>query len=119
MFTSKLTISAALLALEFLSPVLVHNNINNKTLFVVATKHWDVVKVGFSKPQQKVRFQLFRLPFPVTTDTIEAKNVLTLLLPVPEGYVIIGPCNDGDWKGVELQLEELEKTGPVDEFEEF
>lgn len=99
----------ARLALEVVSPVLLHDTDENKAYFVLPKDHWKQVNVEFSKPQNKIRFQLCRLPFPDTEYKVEGKTVTSLTFSTPDGYEIVRGWNDENWKGIEVKLEELEK----------
>lgn len=107
----------AQLALDFLSPILIHETDSEKVLYCFPKAHYADIKVGFSIPQRKIRFQLFRLAFPDTEGAVEYSSMqFTALFSVPDGYEIIGTYIGEKWKGVELKLVELDECEEVQEF---
>lgn len=85
--------------------------------YVIPKAHWKLVRVGMSIPQQKIRFELYRLPFPVTYHPIEGKAFQALLFSPPEGFKLVKVWEDEDWKGVQLQVEEMDQPSRVEEYD--
>jgi hypothetical protein len=94
-----------------------HDSVTKIAYFAVPKSHWQTVTVDFSKSQNKVRFHLHHLEFPVSTCTIEGKAVAILTFACPEGYEIVKGWDDQDWKGIELKPEAIEKNQAKNEWE--